>query len=68
MAQGWGQEYSGSVWKNEVSDQAQEFINQLIEPNLNKRMTCDEALAHPWITSVKLIEHESDNTPQQKIE
>jgi len=25
------------------------FIEKLIEPNLNRRMTVEQALQHPWI-------------------
>ena len=38
-----------------VSIKAKQFIRGLIEPNVNKRMTCEQALAHPWI---------EDNKPQ----
>ena len=44
-------EYNQNVW-NKVSKDAKNFIDKLIEPNLNKRMTVEQALAHPWITTV----------------
>ena len=44
--------FHGEVWDNQVSKHAIEFINRLIEPNLNQRMTVEEALEHPWLTKV----------------
>ena len=32
-----------------VSLAAKKFIRGLIEPNLAKRLTCEQALQHPWI-------------------
>ena len=51
-------EFSQEVWST-ISKDAVKFIEKLIEPNLNRRMTVEQALAHPWISKV---------TPEQKIE
>ena len=36
-----------------LSLQSKQFIRGLIEPNVQTRMTCDQALAHPWIQNNK---------------
>jgi len=41
-------EFSNPVWKTDVSKEAKKFIERLIEPNLKRRMTVEEALEHPW--------------------
>ena len=40
--------FEGPVWQG-ISRQAKHFIEALIEPNVDKRMTCVQALEHPWI-------------------
>ena len=42
--------FTAKVWDNEVSELAKLFIERLIEPDLKKRMTVEQALDHPWIT------------------
>ena len=34
---------------DQTSKQAIKFISDLLEPNVDRRMTCEEALNHPWI-------------------
>eukprot|EP01060_Flectonema_neradi_P002529 TRINITY_DN1158_c0_g1_i1.p1 TRINITY_DN1158_c0_g1~~TRINITY_DN1158_c0_g1_i1.p1 ORF type:complete len:563 (+),score=93.96 TRINITY_DN1158_c0_g1_i1:111-1799(+) len=47
----------GGIWsipagcENQVSDQAIDFINKLIEVDTTKRMTCKQALEHPFMTT-----------------
>ena len=45
-------EFKNEVWDHEVSPQAIKFIERLLEPNLNRRMSVEEALNHPWIASL----------------
>jgi calcium/calmodulin-dependent protein kinase I len=35
----------------EISEDAKDFIRKLLVVNPDKRMTCDEALAHKWLTT-----------------
>jgi len=37
-------------WKN-VSDEAKDFIRTLLNPNPVRRLTAEQALAHPWLTT-----------------
>jgi len=39
------------IWKT-TSKEAEKFICGLIEPNMGKRMTVEQALSHPWIANV----------------
>ena len=34
-------DYNGKIWETAVSNQAKKFIDQLIEPNLEKRLTLE---------------------------
>ena len=36
-----------------MSKQARNFIERLIEPNLKIRMTVEDAINHPWISTEK---------------
>ena len=38
------------VWAK-ISKEAKRFIVTLIEPNMQQRLTVEQALAHPWITN-----------------
>ncbi|XP_031426577.1 myosin light chain kinase, smooth muscle [Clupea harengus] len=35
----------------DISSQAKEFISSLLNKNIRRRMSCEEALAHPWMVS-----------------
>ncbi|XP_018619831.1 myosin light chain kinase, smooth muscle-like isoform X2 [Scleropages formosus] len=35
----------------EISDQARDFISNLVKKDVRRRLSCDEALAHPWMAS-----------------
>ena len=41
--------YSQKRWEG-ISNEAKNFVQRLLERNVNKRMTIKEALTHPWIT------------------
>lgn len=41
-------EFSQEAWK-QISKEARNFIEKLIQPNLKLRMTVEQALEHPWI-------------------
>ena len=47
-------DYVGEVWKTEISKQARKFIECLLEPDASKRLNCEQALNHSWITSSNL--------------
>ena len=40
--------FNDPIWNN-ISDQAKDFITQLLTKDQNKRPGADEALKHPWI-------------------
>ena len=40
--------FEGECWAG-VSREARKFIERLIEPNVERRMTCEQALSHAWI-------------------
>lgn len=44
-------DFTQEIWKK-VSKEAKSFIEKLIEPNRVRRMTVEQALAHPWILTV----------------
>ena len=41
--------YSLKRWES-ISNEAKNFVQRLLERNVNKRMTIKEVLTHPWIT------------------
>uniref|UniRef100_A0AAZ3Q3A7 Protein kinase domain-containing protein n=1 Tax=Oncorhynchus tshawytscha TaxID=74940 RepID=A0AAZ3Q3A7_ONCTS len=41
-------EFDAPYW-DDISDSAKQFISSLMEKDPEKRFTCDQALAHPWI-------------------
>ena len=49
---------AGPVWQNRISQNAKNFIRNLLLPNLNERMTLEEAIEHEWLNdthSQKLV-------------
>ena len=44
--------FKQNVWRT-ISDQAKDFIQKLLEKDVQKRMSADEALLHPWILNAK---------------
>lgn len=43
-------------WKD-VSDDAKDFINHLLQPSPDDRWTSSEALAHPWLSGENATDH-----------
>ncbi|XP_039521955.1 calcium/calmodulin-dependent protein kinase 1Db isoform X2 [Rhinichthys klamathensis goyatoka] len=41
-------EFDSPYW-DDISDSAKDFISNLMQKDPEKRLTCDEALLHPWI-------------------
>ena len=39
--------FIGDIWKN-ISDKAKDFLGKVLEEDPNKRLSCKEALNHPW--------------------
>eukprot|EP00299_Pterocystis_sp_00344_P002449 c12764_g1_i1.p1 GENE.c12764_g1_i1~~c12764_g1_i1.p1 ORF type:complete len:510 (+),score=115.59 c12764_g1_i1:49-1578(+) len=50
-------------WRDK-SDEVKDFIQKLLEPSPQRRLTCDEALTHPWLTAVS----QPDELPEQMAE
>lgn len=42
-------EFSQETW-SQISKEAKNFIEKLVQPNLKLRMTVEQALEHPWIS------------------
>jgi calcium/calmodulin-dependent protein kinase I len=36
---------------DEISESAKDFIKSLIQVDIKSRLTCEKALAHPWLVS-----------------
>ncbi|MGH0155751.1 UNVERIFIED_CONTAM: hypothetical protein FKN15_029916 [Acipenser sinensis] len=39
-----------------ITDQAKDFIRNMLKKNMRQRLTCDQALAHPWMETVKTMD------------
>ncbi|XP_041087581.1 LOW QUALITY PROTEIN: myosin light chain kinase, smooth muscle [Polyodon spathula] len=39
-----------------ITDQAKDFISHMLKKNMKHRLTCDQALAHPWMETVKTMD------------
>lgn len=48
---------TGPEWKK-VSKKAKDFLSKLICVDVNKRMTSEQALNHPFLNNIKVDEHE----------
>ncbi|XP_072276778.1 calcium/calmodulin-dependent protein kinase type 1 isoform X2 [Pyxicephalus adspersus] len=54
-------EFDSPYW-DDISDSAKDFIQHLMEKDPSKRITCDQALQHPWIAGDTALDkniHES---------
>jgi len=45
-------EFDSPYW-DDISHEAKEFIRKLMSVDVDKRLNCEEALSHPWITGAK---------------
>jgi calcium-dependent protein kinase len=45
-------DYDSDLW-DEISKDARDFIDALLTKDINKRLSAEEALTHPWISSIK---------------
>lgn len=50
--------FSDPIW-NSISDNAKDFITQLLTKDQNKRPTAEQALKHPWIQQANALSKES---------
>jgi calcium-dependent protein kinase len=50
--------FSDPIW-NTISDNAKDFITQLLTKDQNKRPSAQEALNHPWIQQAQQLTKES---------
>jgi serine/threonine protein kinase len=53
------------IWK-EISDEAKDFINKLLEKDLKKRIEIKAALEHPWFKKFHLQNEINDNNEKLK--
>uniref|UniRef100_A0A3Q4BXW8 Uncharacterized protein n=1 Tax=Mola mola TaxID=94237 RepID=A0A3Q4BXW8_MOLML len=51
----------------EITDEAQSFISSLLNKDTRRRMTCEEALAHPWMEAFESGELETKNLSKEKM-
>ena len=56
--------FGTKIW-NSVSDKAKDFIRKLLEKDVDKRLSADQALKHPWI--VNAVEGEISPRRQNRI-
>lgn len=52
--------FDKKIWRS-ISDNAKDFIRKLLELNVDRRMSAEEALQHPWIVDA----NEQDATPEK---
>lgn len=45
-------DFDNEVWDS-ISRDAKKFIERLIEPNMTRRLTVEQALSHPWIANMQ---------------
>jgi len=50
--------FTDPIWNN-ISDQAKDFITQLLTKDQNKRPTAEQALKHPWIEQANALTKEN---------
>ena len=53
--------FADPVWAT-ISDQAKDFITQLLTLDQNKRPSAEQALKHPWIVEANKLQNESVST------
>jgi len=53
--------FSNKVW-NSVSTDAKEFITALLQIDVSKRLSAEEALKHKWIVEQSKLEVNADST------
>ena len=53
--------FADPVWAT-ISDQAKDFITQLLTLDQNKRPSAEQALQHPWIVEANKLQNESVST------
>jgi len=60
--------FSDPIWNN-ISDQAKDFITQLLTKDQNKRPSAEEALKHPWIeqASIHIKENVSNDVAMSAL-
>ena len=42
--------FNGPNWQNSISHNAKDFIRKLLVLNVDKRMSLEEAINHPWMS------------------
>lgn len=47
-------EFDSPYW-DDISHEAKEFIRKLMSVDVDKRLTCEEALAHSWYIKIILF-------------
>ena len=49
-------DFEDEIWDNEISKDAQEFIERLLHYDPEKRLLIDEAIEHKWLKDVNIVE------------
>ncbi|XP_068193291.1 myosin light chain kinase, smooth muscle isoform X2 [Antennarius striatus] len=52
---------------DEITDEAKNFISSLLNKNTRRRMSCEEALAHPWMAAFDSGDLETKNLSKEKM-
>jgi len=53
--------FADPVWAT-ISEQAKDFISQLLTLDQNKRPSAEQALKHPWIVEANKLQNEAVST------
>ena len=56
--------YDGKEWEG-ISEEAKDFVAQLLDRDYNSRMSAEQALAHPWI--VQHCGEDGCSTPSELV-
>ncbi|XP_031624983.1 calcium/calmodulin-dependent protein kinase type 1 isoform X2 [Contarinia nasturtii] len=59
-------EFDSPYW-DEISDSAKDFIQNLMCVNVDKRYTCKQALAHPWISGNEASDKNIHGTVSEQL-
>ncbi|XP_018430383.1 PREDICTED: calcium/calmodulin-dependent protein kinase type 1B [Nanorana parkeri] len=60
-------EFDSPYW-DDISESAKDFIRHLLEREPEKRLTCEQALQHPWISGDTALERDIHGSVSEQIQ
>nr|XP_033776910.1 calcium/calmodulin-dependent protein kinase type 1B [Geotrypetes seraphini]XP_033776919.1 calcium/calmodulin-dependent protein kinase type 1B [Geotrypetes seraphini]XP_033776927.1 calcium/calmodulin-dependent protein kinase type 1B [Geotrypetes seraphini]XP_033776935.1 calcium/calmodulin-dependent protein kinase type 1B [Geotrypetes seraphini] len=60
-------EFDSPYW-DDISDSAKDFIRHLLERDPEKRLSCEQALQHPWISGDTALERDIHGSVSEQIQ